>query len=293
MTHHAEYPEVFARFYDVIYAGLRTAIDQKYFLDEIVGTRGRVLEIGTGTGRIFAEALNGSADIYGLDISAAMVERLKAKIPAAHHGRLWVQDAVKMTVPYKFALIIAPFRVFSHLLEVKEQLECLDKVWEHLEPGGRFIFDLYVPDLKMLLNGMDRVTDFDGEYESGKRLRRVVSMRADLINQISRVRMEFLWDEGGEEHQASWDCDLRFFFRWELEHLIQRSKLTLETIYGDYRRGGLNENSKDFVVICRKGNDNGARGRWRPDGALHGSRWAAATHGPQAANGSVSPGTGT
>ncbi len=252
MNDNVEYPSFIARFYDAIYARVRDGVDNRFFLDEIARAGGKVLEIGVGTGRIFAEARRNGADIYGLDVSRCMIEKLKEKIPPEDQGRLWIQNAAAMQLPVNFSLVIAPFRVLSHLITVEDQIECLNRVWEHLEPGGRFIFDLFVPNLSMLITGIQNLQDFEGEYEPGRRLRRIVSMNADLIRQISHVTMECMWDEGGTERSASWTFDMRFYFRYELEHLVRLSKLTLETIYGDYERGALVEGSKDFVVVCRR-----------------------------------------
>ncbi len=246
------YPDFAARFYDVVYARIRSGVDTEFFLEEIAAAKGKVLEIGVGTGRFFVDALKNGADVYGLDLSASMVEKLKEKIPPEHHGRLWVQNAVSMRLPYKFSLVLAPFRMFSHLAKVDDQIRCLNAIRNHLVPGGRFIFDLYVPDLSMLVDGIDNKTDFEGEYEPGKRLRRVTSMRADLINQISHVRMEYIWDDEGSERRASWKVDMRFYFRYEIEHLIRLSKLKLDVIYGDFCRNPLGLDSKEFIVVCSR-----------------------------------------
>jgi SAM-dependent methyltransferase len=251
MTGCADYPDFVARFYDVIYERLRAGVDDRFYLQEIARTQNKVLEIGVGTGRFFVQALKQGADIYGIDSSGAMIERLKQKIPSEHHARVTVQNAVAMTLPGRFGLIIAPFRMFSHLIETGDQLECLERVWAHLAPGGRFIFDLYVPDLRLMLEGIKRQRDFEGEYEPGKKLIRISSAQADLVKQISRVSMEFIWDEG-EERKAEWQFDMRFFFRYELEHLIRLSRLQLETIYGDFSKNSLTKDSKDFVVMCRR-----------------------------------------
>jgi len=68
MRNSSEYPATIARFYDVIYAHLRT-VDRDFFLKKILGTKGPVLEIGVGTGRFFLDAVNDVADIYGIDDS--------------------------------------------------------------------------------------------------------------------------------------------------------------------------------------------------------------------------------
>lgn len=253
MAHHPEYPDYIARFYDVIYAQLRT-VDRDYFLHRILETKGPVLEIGVGTGRFFLDALNKGADIYGVDISETMLERLKEKLDKGHHHRIFHQDARSLNLTRKFDLIVAPFRVFSHLIEVEDQLRSLNSVYDHLKTGGRFIFDLFVPDLNILLHGIHDQIDFDGEYEPGKRLKRVVSTKADLVSQISHTTMTLTWDDDAGTRTETWHLLMRYFFRYELEHLVHRSKLTLKQIYGDYQEHELSQDSQDFIVICERQN---------------------------------------
>ena len=245
------YPDYFARFYDVIYAQLRT-IDRDFFLRKIGESKGPVLEIGVGTGRLFVDALNAGADIYGVDISPAMLEQLKAKLDPKDHHRICRQDARSLRLNRTFDLILAPARVFSHLLTINEQLRALEGVYAHLNPGGRFIFDVFVPNLDILLHGVDEQLDFDGEYAPGKRVKRVVSAKSDLVNQVSHITMTLTWDEEGREKSGTWKTPMRFFFRYELEHLIQRSRLNLVKIFGDYEERELGPQSTDFVLVCER-----------------------------------------
>ncbi len=247
-----EYPDFVARFYDVIYKQVRSGVDTEYFLNEIMSARGRVLEIGVGTGRFFIEALTRGADIYGIDISRSMTDVLKGKLDPENHHRISVGDAVNLKLEHKFDLIIAPFRVFSHILEIKDQIAFLNNVYYHLNKGGRFIFDLFVPDPKILANGMENITDFEGEYEPGEKVSRTVTSKANIVNQLLDVTMVFEWDERGRKIRKEWKLKMRFFFRYELEHLINASKLTLDKILGDYQGNLLNNDSKEFVIICRK-----------------------------------------
>lgn len=246
-----EYPDFFARFYDVIYDHVRSSADHDYFLDKILDAKGPVLEVGVGTGRFFIEALNRGADIDGIDISSEMIKVLKQKLPSEHHHRIQIQDICTLKMHRKFDLIIAPFRVFMHLTDVKDQIAALDRVYDHLLPGGTFIFDLFVPNLKMLDEGLDNFNDFSGEYEPGKKLARYSSMQADLINQISHVTFRFVWMEDGHEQTKEWKTDLRFFFRYELEHLLAHSKFSKYNIYGDFSERELTKDSKEFIVVCK------------------------------------------
>lgn len=252
MTEENIYPEFFARFYDVLYEKLRGGEDSKYYQRKIVETQGPVLELGVGTGRFFIEGLNNGADIYGIDLSPEMIRVLKKKLDHKDHHRVSVQDARFFDFKRKFKLIIAPFRMFSHVIDVSDQLKVLNQVNKHLSREGTFIFDLYVPDLSMLSKGIHDLVDFDGEYEQGRKLKRIVNMQADLITQISNVNMKLIWEENDKRIEKDWDFKMRYFFRFELEHLIKRSKLNLVRIYGDFDENKLQSGSKEFIVVCRK-----------------------------------------
>ena len=252
MQHNYEYPDYFARFYDVIYHQIRSGVDTQYFLDKIKNTKGKILEVGVGTGRFFAEALHAGADIYGIDVSKSMTDILKKKVHSSEQFRIYTGDACTMKLNKTFSLIIAPFRVFSHLIEVSDQLKFLENIWEHLEQGGTFIFDLFIPNPELLHKGIDKVTDFEGEYEPGKKLRRITSSFSDIVSQILDITMLFEWEENNQWLSREWKFKLRYFFRYELEHLLSLSKLNLVHIYGDYNEGSLNKKSKEFIIVCTR-----------------------------------------
>jgi SAM-dependent methyltransferase len=247
------YPDFVARFYDVVYAQIRDGVDNDYYLETMAAAGGPVLEVGVGTGRLFKAARGRGIDAWGLDVSPAMIERCRAGLPVADRERVWVADATALKTDRRFALIVAPFRVLSHVPAPEAQLRLLDAAHDHLVPGGRLVFDLYVPNLRLLLEGLPETTDFDGEHAPGRRLRRIVSSKpADLARQVNRVRMQFLWDDDDGEHRGDWEFEMRFFFRYEIEHLVARSKLSLDAIHGDFASGPLTPESAEYVVVCRR-----------------------------------------
>ena len=109
-----------------------------------------------------------------------------------------------------------------------------------------------MPDLNQLINGIDNQTDFEGEYESGKVIKRIVTTKPDLLNQIIHIKFRLEWDEDNKVKHEDWMVPLRFFFRYELEHLIERSKFEKYKILGDYQGNVLNNKSKEFIIICEK-----------------------------------------
>jgi len=247
-----EYPVYFARFYDLIYHHLRDGDDSRFYFEKIMNTSGSVLEAGSGTGRLLTEALENGADIYGIDVSPAMLDILRAKLSPENQKRISLQNIVDFRLDKKFDLIIAPFRVLMHLTEKEDQMKALDNVYDHLNNNGLFIFDVFVPALKPLISGLENVTDFEGEYEPGNRVKRVVSTKPDLINQIINITFRLEWNEGGTNFTREWETPLRYIFRFELEHLIERSKFRTYTIEGDFAGSALSNDSKEFVVTCIK-----------------------------------------
>jgi SAM-dependent methyltransferase len=181
-----------------------------------------------------------------------MVKVLLKKLDIKQHHRISIQNIIDFKYNHKFELIIAPFRVIMHVLEKEDQMRALNNVYRHLKSGGRFIFDAFVPDLKMLINRLKNLMDFEGEYEPGKKVRRIVSTRPDLIKQLINVDFLFEWEEGNEVKQDRWTSPMRYFFRYELEHLIERSYFENYKILGDFSGNELNDNSREFIVVCQK-----------------------------------------
>jgi len=232
---------------------VRDGVDNEWYLERMAEAGGPSLEIGVGTGRLFAEARRRGLDVWGIDLSPAMIARCRAKLAPEDRGRVTVADAVSFTSDRPFALACAPFRVLSHVHQTADQLRLLDAVHDCLRPGGSFVFDLYVPNLALLLEGMRDHLDFDGEYSPGRRLRRFVTAGpSDLARQVTPVHMTFVWDEEDGEHRGDWTFEMRFFFRFEIEHLVARSKLVLESIRGDFAGSSLDASSREFVVTCRR-----------------------------------------
>ncbi len=247
-----KYPKSLARFYDTIYHQVRDSTDHQYFHQEVQNTKGKILEAGVGTGRLFKDGLDIGADIYGLDISETMLEVLYGKIPEKQYYRISRQNIVDFSYEFKFDLIIAPFRVMMHLLTKEEQISALNNVYRHLNKNGRFIFDAFIPDLNQLIYGINYKLDFEGEYESGKKIRRFVTTSPDLVNQTIQVSFHLEWEEEDGLKQDDCNLPMRYFFRYELEHLVERSAFENYRILGDYKGNELNKESRDFIVICRK-----------------------------------------
>ncbi len=96
------------------------------------------------------------------------------------------------------------------------------------------------------------VVDFEDEDEFGHKVTRTVTTRPNLIEQIIETDFELQWIDKGKTKKEHWTFPLRFFFRYELEHLVERSLFESYGIFGDFHDGQLTRDSKEFVVVCRK-----------------------------------------
>ncbi len=246
-----EYPDFFAKFYDVLYDKIRTGTDRDYYMKKILECKGKILEVGVGTGRFFKEALEKGADIYGIDVSRSMIDVLRANIPEEHHNRVFVKDVKDMNLGVKFDLIIAPFRVFQHIADTDDQIAALNNIYNHLNKDCYFIFDVFVPNLNILLNDSVDAPVFEGEYEPGKSLKVAIDSRADIINQEMDVTWKLEWNEEGLKISNEWPTRIRYYFRYELENLLRLSKLRLVKVFGDFNEGPLTNDSADFVLVCK------------------------------------------
>lgn len=247
------YNEAISRFYDPVYDTLEFLKPaQKFYSEEIKNAGGRILEAGTGTGRIFVPALNMGADIYGVDFSERMLARLKEKIPVSQHYRIWQEDLRRFDSGKSFSLVIMPFRVFQHMLTIEDQLNTLNCIYNVLDDGGRLIFDVFNPDIKRLLNPVSDLLEFDGEYKPGSRLQRYVTVSYQNHLQLLDLKFRFIWDENGREMTDEFTAPMRYFFRFELENLAGRTKFRLENFYGSFEREDFNSSSKEQILVLRK-----------------------------------------
>lgn len=246
------YNETMVRFYDIIYDHLLDRQSRDFYIERIKECKEPVLEIGTGTGRIFLRGLEAGADIYGIDVSTNMLNYLKSRLPEKEHYRLDHQDVRDFRLNKKFDLIIAPFRMFSHVLTIDDQLAALRSIREHLTDKGRFIFDVFVPKADRIDSETWQDLVIDLEYETGKRLQRFDIVTPDYIHQIQHITFKFFWDEENGSHQESIEFPFRYFFRYELEHLLTRANLKIEKMYGDFYGHSLEEVHNEFLLVCSK-----------------------------------------
>src|SRR5919197_821038 len=121
------------------------------FLADLAG-QGAALEFGIGTGRIALPLARRGIRVHGIDLSEAMVARLRAK-PAAERIDVTIGDFATTTVEGRFSVAYLVFNTIMNLTTQDEQVACFRNVAAHLEPGGCFVIEVGVPSLRRLPPG--------------------------------------------------------------------------------------------------------------------------------------------
>ncbi len=251
MDEGSEYGLATARHYDRVYSVLRgPSGDAAWYRRLARAGGGPVLELGAGTGRVLVELAAEGLPCLGLEQSEAMLEELRRKgLP--ENVDLVRGDIRDFALPGRFALIAAPFRVFQHLERVEEQLACLACVRRHLAPGGRFAFDVFVPDPARLAVDEPPESE-DARYRAdGEEVVRRVGVRVERTRQRLHVSMRYERRRGGRivgEDRAAFR--MRYFHRYELEHLLARAGFAKVELYGGFRGEPLGPDSTDYVVVA-------------------------------------------
>ena len=145
------------------------------FLAELAGD-GAALEFGIGTGRVALPLSGRGVPVHGIDISEPMLEQLRSK-PGSDQIGITIGDFARTRVAGTFRLAYLVLNTITNLTTQDEQVACFENAAAHLEPGGCFVIEVGVPDLRRVPPG-ERVRAFTS---SGP-------VSASMSTRISRAR---------------------------------------------------------------------------------------------------------
>ena len=247
--------ELAARYYDAVYRDApQISRDAAFYETLAVDSGGPVLELGCGTGRVLLAIAARGLACSGVDQSPAMLEECRRK-PGADALALTCAPMERFDLGgRRFAFIFSAFRAFQHLDTVEQQLACLANVRRHLAPGGTFAFDVFNPSpARMGVEREPEVVDTAFEFE-GRSVKRYASVTRDVARQIMHVSFRF---EDPQRPAGTPDVavklTMRWFWRYELEHLMHRAGFADVTIYSDFDRSPIEASSPALIVVARVG----------------------------------------
>lgn len=217
------------------------------------------LEVACGGGRIAIPLAREGIRITGIDSSPAMLDVARRNSAGLDNARWLEADMRDFDLGEQFGLAFIAIGTFQLMLTVEDQLACLRAVRRHLAPGGRLAFEVEHPNLMRIAEWLttrrgtfaraDRDYADEGiesrawdnfEYHPSEQRYVSIRVREEIDGAGLVMRREF-----GQP------MTVRYFHRYEVEHLLARAGFTVEALYGDLRKNALRGTSPDMVWVAR------------------------------------------
>jgi SAM-dependent methyltransferase len=255
----ALYDSFIADYYDESPVVQRRLQDVAFYRDAAREFGDPVLELGCGTGRVTMALAEAGNRVTGLDLSERMLERAIRKrgalrVEPRERVHLMQGDMTKFDLGEKFRVVIIPFRAFHHLLDLKQQMDCLECVRKHLMPGGRLVLDVFQTDAERMHDPVHHRETLVAEYKAkdGRTVQiteRVVAFhRAEQRNDVEMIFT--VAHPGGRKERLVFAWTLRYFFRYEMEHLLARCGFRAAALYGNFDRTPLRDDSPEMIFVA-------------------------------------------
>jgi SAM-dependent methyltransferase len=209
------------------------------FLAGLAGD-GRVLELGVGTGRIALPLAGRGIAVHGIDLSQPMVDQLRAK-RGGDAIQITIGDFSTVRVDGSFSLAYLVYNTIENLTTQDAQVACFENVARHLAPGGRFVIECAIPDLRRLPHGeTSNVFDLSpshwgiDEYD--------VATQGLISHHFTRVGDEIEYSSG----------PFRYVWPSELDLMARIAGMRLVERWSGWRREPFTSDSRKHISVWRK-----------------------------------------
>ena len=201
---------------------------------------GRALEFAIGTGRVALPLSARGVEVCGIDISADMIEQLRRKAGSDAIATV-VGDFALATMPGEFSLVYLVYNGIANLLEQSEQVQTFANAARHLGPGGRFVIELWVPDLRRFPPGALAVP-FDVSP---------THVGFDTLDTASqRGVSHHYFVVGGQAGQL--DSHFRYVWPAELDLMAQMAGMALSERWADWDRSPFTSSSPRHISVWER-----------------------------------------
>ena len=215
---------------------LRPAVD---CLARLAGD-GPALEFAIGTGRVAVPLSERGVPVTGIELSAPMIERLRAKagpdtIPVV------AGDMASAVAPGAFTLVYLVYNTISNLLTQSEQVACFRNAARHLRSGGRFVIELWVPELRTLPPGQPGTV---GHSEPGY-------IGVDTYDVLRQRVVSHHFRFGDGTQARLFRTPHRYIWPAELDLMAQLAGFELESRHADWSGAEFTADSPSHVSVYR------------------------------------------
>jgi len=206
----------------------------------VLAGQGPALEFAIGTGRVAVPLRDRGVAVVGIESSPAMVAQLRAKADETRIPVV-VGDMATTRVAGEFTLVSLVYNTISNLLTQAEQVECFRNAARHLPKGGRFVIELWVPELRKLPPGQQAVV--------GRATQGYIGLDTyDVLDQRV-VSHHFYFGEGNQAKLVR--SPHRYIWPAELDLMAQLAGFVLESRNADWVGGAFTAESGSHVSVYR------------------------------------------
>ncbi|MCP3983430.1 MAG: class I SAM-dependent methyltransferase [bacterium] len=201
---------------------------------------GPALEFGIGTGRVALPLADRGVDVHGIELSPAMAGRLREK-PGSDRIEVTIGDFATTRLDRTFSLVYIVFNTIMNLTTQDEQVSCFANAAAHLRPGGRFVVEVLVPDLRRLPPGQTIQPSEVSSAHIG------FDEYTDLAWQ--QVTSHHHWPGTG---RAPVSTPFRYVWPAELDLMARLAGMHLEGRWSDWVRSPFTGDSTAHVSVWRR-----------------------------------------
>ncbi len=210
------------------------------FLAQRAGS-GAALEHGVGTGRLALPLSRRGVPVHGIELSPPVVAQLRSK-PGAEAIGVTVGDFATARVDGTFTLAYLVRNTIMNLTTQDEQVACFANVAAHLEPGGCFVMEVMIPELRRLPPGVAvhafAVTPTHLGFEEYD----------DLVTQHSWSHHYWIDDDKIETFSAPF----RYVWPSELDLMARLAGMTLRERWNDWDHSPFTSESRSHISVWEK-----------------------------------------
>ena len=211
--------------------------------------KGPVLELASGTGRLATPILKLGLDYTGLELSKVFLNEAKKKFKS--DANFILGDMRNFHLSATFNFIFIGFNSFLHNLTIEHAKSCLKSILNHLDPEGKFLLSIFVPDPAFLYRDKNKLypaTDFF-QFENSQ-CRILETNDYDPETQINKLN--WYVEKNGKMDSKKYNYSLRMFYPHEMDILFQEEGFVIEDKFGDYDLSPLGYERDMQIYLCRK-----------------------------------------
>ena len=209
------------------------------FLARLAG-QGRALEFAIGTGRVALPLSAAGVEVHGIEMSRAMLAEL-AKKPGAEGINATIGDMSTARVEGSFSLVYLVYNTITNVLTQDGQVACFENAAAHLEPGGHFVIEVFIPSLRKLPIGESFIPFDVSDGHLG-------IDEYDTVNQL--LTSHHYWIANGRAelfhspHRYAWPA--------EYDLMARIAGLTLDQRWANWQRDPFTAESTSHISVWRK-----------------------------------------